>query len=208
MLSRAKHTISRQVVAVGVFLVGGLMLFNAASMSGFNVAGLGVWGLPSLVRAANSDTSELNVTIAAGALEIVNVPTSLIFAGGTAGTASVSFNNLDDTTVRDFRGTPVAWDLYAYSAILNNGSDDTYNIDNSAIAVWPGNATKVNVASFNTEKVGNGTANSTLDANVLVFNSSHNAVGAIRFDNLLFRLEIDAGQVAQVLYGDMTLVVI
>ena len=208
LLGKVVVSIRGRLISIGVLLVGGLMLFNVAAMSGFNVNGLNFWGLPLLVRAANSDLTNLNVTIQAGSLEIVNVPADLQFAAGTAGTTGVSFNNLDDSTIRDFRSSPVAWNLRAYSAELNNGISSDYNIANSSIALWPGNADKVNVASFDTGKVGNGTNNTTLDANILVFNSSHNAVGAIRFDNLLFRLEIDAGQVAQDLNGDLTLVVI
>jgi len=209
LLDKAQKKVRGHLAAGGVLLVGGLMLFNVAAMSGFNVNGFDFWGLPSLVRAANSNTTELNVTISAGTLEILNTPSGLIFAAGTAGVASESSNDLNGAVVRDFRGTPTAWNLRAYSTILNNGTDDTYNISNASIEVYPTAATKVNVVSYNTEKVGNGDGDAqTLDANVLVFNSSHNAVGAIQFDDLQFNLIIDAGQVAQVLYGDMTIVVI
>lgn len=208
LLGKAQSVTRRHMIASGVLLISGLMLFNVTAMSGFNINGLNFWGLPTLVRAANSDTSNLNVTITAGVLEILNVPADLQFASGQAGVASASFNDLDDTTIKDYRDTAVAWNLRAYSAQLNNGTSSGYNIANTAIAVWPGNATKTNVAEFNTEKVGNGTNNTALNANILVFNSSHNAIGAIRFDNLLFRLAIDVNQVAQNLNGALTLVVI
>ncbi|AKM84820.1 MAG: hypothetical protein VE98_C0001G0363 [candidate division Kazan bacterium GW2011_GWA1_50_15] len=198
LLSKAHQVAGQQVMAAGVVLVLGLMFINAVQFPGWN----------PFTFAGNSNTSTLSVNVTAGTLEIVNVQTAMNFGSLVAGTGGVNFENLDNSTVRDFRASPVRWNLRGYSAPLVGAGDGNYQIANTAIWVWPGNADKTNVETFNTEKVGNGTDNSALNDNVLIFNSSHNAAGVIRFDNLLFRLATNSSLTAQDYSGSLTVVVI
>lgn len=193
LLSKAHQVVRQQLLAAGALVVLGLMFINALQIP---------------VLAANSGTSTLAVNVTAGVLEIVNVQTSMNFGSATAGDTNVLFENLDNSTVRDFRASPAAWNLRGYSEPLVGVSQGSYQITNSSIWVWPGNATKANLETFNTEKIGNGTNNSSLDANVLIFNSSHNAAGAVTFNNILFRLATNSSLVAQDYQGVLTLVVI
>ena len=174
ILSKAQDTIRRQIVAGFVIAVMGLMVFNVSK----------------LAFASNQNTVTTNLNITAGALELFNAPSQMNFASATSGQAS-NVNALEDNlTVRDFSSPLGRWNLYSNASEMNKG--DANNIPATSIKVWPSTATKVNVETFDTAKVGNGTDALALDSNIKIFNSSYNNVGAIAFNTLKFNATVNA----------------
>ena len=185
--------IANQIVGGAVMLLISLMVFNTLGMA----------------DAANSGSSNLNLTISAGTLEIVNVGTSVQFSAGTAGTASNEFQNLDGSTVRDFRGgSNWDWDLNAYSQPLTGVTDTNYLISNTSLSLWPGNATKVNVETYVNTNLGNGVGTRALNGDNIFFNSENGRAGAVRLDTALFKVNMNASLIAQDYRGNVTLTVI
>jgi len=190
LLERAKWKITHQLTGGLLFILVGLMAFNTMGMT---------W-------AANQDTSELNLTISAGSLEMMNTEARVNFSG-TAGTASNNFQNLDGTTIRDFRAAEQNWDVNAYSDPLTGETQSSYVIANTSISLWPSNTTKVNVETYDITKLGNG-VNTSLGADNKIFNSEYGAEGAVRLDNILLKVNMAGTEVSQDYSGALTFTVI
>jgi len=194
ILSRARASVTHQLIGGVAFALTAVMIFNTL---GF-------------VQAANSDTSELNLTISAGSLELVNVGATVIFASATEGTATNVYQNLNGTTVRDFRDTAnYEWDLKMYSAPMIGGTDSNYTIANTSIKVWPGNATFTNIQTFdNVNCIGSGTNNTALDSDFLIYNANEDNSGVVQIDDLGIRVTTDGTEIDQIYSGNATLTVI
>jgi len=190
ILFKAQDAIRRQIVAGVTIAVVGLMVFNVSK----------------LTFASNSNTITTNLNITAGVLELFNAPSQMNFANAASGTASNVNAQEDGLTVRDFSSPLGRWNLYSNASQMNKG--DANNVAASSIKVWPSTATKVNVETFDTAAVGNGTDASALDSNVKVFNSSYNNVGAIAFNTLKINATVNASLPTGVYTGTLKFTVI
>lgn len=211
LLNKAREAISRRMLVSGVLLISGLMLLNVASMSNFNVSGLVLTFIPtthSPLFAANSGSSTLNVNIAGGALELLNVPATHKFADGTAGSASTVYNEMDLVVVRDYRETPASWNLRAYSTEMNNGGASS--IPNGNIAAYVESAVRNNLGTdWNPTSVGNGDGdNSLLSSNIVLFNGVTSSAGAMVFNDINWRIYMNETLPADEYEGTLTIVVI
>ena len=193
LLERAKSVLTHQLIGGVGLLVMGLMVFNTLNM----------------VQAANTGASELNLTISAGDLAIDSVGATVVFAATVAGTANSVYQNLNGVAVRDFRDVAnYEWDLFMYSAPMTGQTDSNYAIPNTAIKVWPGNATIYNNQTFDNTDVGAGENNTALSSDFKIFNSVYAGQGIVAFNSVGLRAETQATDINQVYAGDATLTVI
>ena len=88
-------------------------------------------------------------------------------------------------------------------------TDSNYTVPAVNITVFPSTATIFNVETFNNKSNAiNYYATHNLGANIGMFNSSHNAVGAVGINGLQLNATINAQLTAQTYSGSMLITVI
>lgn len=193
LLERAKQRFGQHLITGATLVIVALMFANTVG----------------LVQAVNSGTSNLNLSISAGVLEIFVNGTSVQFPSGTAGAASNVFQNMDELFVRDFRSTSnYDWDMNAFSDPLNGVTDTNYVIPNTSVALFSNNAVKTNIETYTTANVGNGVGERALNGDNIYFNSENGGTGVIKFNDALFKVNLNASLSPQDYRGDVTLTVI
>lgn len=194
LLERAKGVITHQLIGSLSLLLMGVMVFNTMNM----------------VQAVNSGASQLNLTISPGELAIDSVGATVVFPSATEGTPSNVYQNLNSVSVRDFRSTAnYEWDLKMYSAPLTGVTDSNYTIANSSIKVWPGNATIINIQTYdNVNMVGRGANNTSLSSDFIIFNAIENNSGIVAFNSTGLRVTTAGTESDQIYAGNATLTVI
>ncbi|MFA5009629.1 MAG: hypothetical protein WC553_00105 [Patescibacteria group bacterium] len=193
LLQKAKTYVAQRLLGGAVLVFLGFMLFNTAKTT----------------FAVDTLNSNLNVTIGAGVLEMLNTEAMVNFAAGTAGTASNVFGNLDLTVIRDFRAAGMGnWDVNIYSGVITGVTDTNFTIPNTSISVWPANTTFGNLESYDTALLGTGVGTRALDGDNIFFNSDEGTTGAVVINNILFKVNLNASLDAQDYRGTTTLTVV
>lgn len=194
LINRAKTAISQKILSGAALLFIGLMLFNTAKMT----------------MAGNSNTSNLNLSVTAGDLGLMNVDANVQFAATQQGTAANVTQNLNGTTVVDWRSTAnFFWDLKMYSDPLTGQTDSNYVVASTLLSVFTGSAIITSVNAFDNTKVGTGPSNNTsLETDHVVFNAEDTSGGVVRFDDVLLKANLNASLIGQQYKGNLTVTVV
>ncbi len=195
LLSKAKENIAHKLQAGAILLVVALMIFNT--------------NVTNFVSAANNDTTTMSLEITGGVLEILNAETTMAFntiAAGSTGTVNGITGNV---VLKDYRSSPAQFGFYANSGIMTGGTDSNYTIPAYNTTVFPSTATIYNIATFNNTAAGfNSQPDNTLNGNILMFNSAHNAVGVVGINALQFNMTVSDELTAQTYTGTLFLTVL
>jgi hypothetical protein len=193
LINKAKGVVSKNLLGGAVFVLVGLMLFNTVRMT----------------NAGNSNTSNLNLNVTAGVLEILNADANVQFAATAQGTAANVTQNLNSTTISDWRSTSNwFWDLNMYSQPLTGQTDSNYLVPNTLISAKSNGTTKTNVNAFDTAKLGNGVGERALNGDNVYFNAEDTSGGVVQIDDVLIKANLNASLIGQTYRGNLTLTVV
>jgi len=195
LLSKAKENIARKIQTGAVLLVVALMIFNT--------------NVTNFVSAANNDTTTMTFVVTGGVLEILNVETTMAFnsiASGSTGTVNAETGNI---VIKDYRDGPGEFGFYSNASAMEGQADSIYTIPAYNISVHPSTATIYNIVTFNNlSNAFNYQPDNTENGNILMFNSVHNAVGAVGVNALQFNMTVNDQLTAQTYQGTLFLTVI
>lgn len=186
-LNQEIEVIKKQIVSVLILFFMFVMIFSTVNV-----------GL-----AANTGTTNLAQNILAGSLDMT-APSNLNFTNVTlTGSQQYSNTNLNGVNVVDYRGgAGTGWNLTVYA---NNLVAGTNNISITArLNVAPGTVTSDKNAAAGSNFM---MPNSSGSAAVLMNASSSNGTGVSNITNSLFKLNIEAGDVAGTYTAVMTFTV-
>lgn len=193
LINKAKSMVSKRILGGAVFVLVGFMLFNTIRMT----------------NAGNSNVSNLNLNVTAGVLEILNSDANVQFAATAQGTAANVTQNLNETTISDWRSTSNwFWDLNMYSQPLTGVTDTNYLVPNTLISARSNSTTKTNINAYDTAKLGNGVGERILNGDNIFFNSEDTSGGVVEIDDILIKANLNASLIGQTYRGNLTLTVI
>lgn len=193
LINKAKAMVTKRILGGTVFVLVGLMLFNTIRMT----------------NAGNSNTSNLNLNVTAGVLEILNADANVQFAATSQGTAANVTQNLNGTTISDWRATSnFFWDLNMYSQPLTGVTDTNYLVANTLVSARSNSTTKTNINAYDTAKLGNGVGERALNGDNIFFNSEDTSGGVVQIDDVLIKANLNSSLIGQTYRGNLTLTVI
>lgn len=198
LLSKVKESLTRKLQAGAMLLVVALMIFNTTGVK--------------FVKADDNGTTTMSFEVTGGVLEILNVESTMAFNSITGSAGAVTVNALTGNVVlKDFRSAPAEFGFYANSNDMEGQTDSNYTISATNITAHTSTATIYNVLTF--DNTSNGfnyqTDGGNMSVNIFMFESVHNAVGAVGINELQFNMTVNTDDLTTQTYqGTLFLTVI